>query len=125
MNNKIDLKILQETITDLKNNPNACTTFEGAKEINDTFAILESYPGEQLSKFIQYFYENDLIDQDYIENYEKIKDKKIEEFTYDEVLTGLTKIIREDRFNSGEIYTCVKNGSMLKLIERLYELSLK
>lgn len=86
---------------------------------------MESYPGEQLSKFIQYFYENDLIDQDYIENYEKIKDKKIEEFTYDEVLTGLTKIIREDRFNSGEIYTCVKNGSMLKLIERLYELSLK
>lgn len=33
MNNKIDLKILQETITDLKNNPNACTTFEGAKEL--------------------------------------------------------------------------------------------
>lgn len=120
MNNKLDLILLEDTIDDLKNNNNACTTYDGGT-IGE-FSIPESNPGEQLKKFIQYFYENNLLDQNYAENYEKIRNKKIEEFTYQEVLTGLTKIIRGDRFISGELYSCVKNGSMLSLIERLYNL---
>lgn len=120
MNNEFDIKLLEDTINDLKNNKEACTTYGGG-----TFgeiSIPESKPGEQLTKFIQYFYDNNLLDQNYRENYEKIRVKKIEEFTYQEVLTVLTKIIRSDRFVSGELYNCVKNGSMLNLIERLYYL---
>ena len=120
INNEFDIKLLVDIINDLKNNKEACTTYNGG-----TFgeiSIPESKPGEQLIKFIQYFYDNNLLDQNYRENYEKIGNKKIEEFTYQEVLTGLTKIIRSDRFVSGKLYNCVKNGSMLNLIERLYYL---
>lgn len=120
MDNKLDIKLLDDTINDLKNNKEACTTYGGGTF--DEISIPESKPGEQLTKFIQYFYDNNLLDQNYRENFEKIGNKKIEEFTYQEVLTGLTKIIRSDRFVSGELYNCVKNGSMLNLIERLYYL---
>ncbi len=120
MNNKLDIKLLEDTIDDLKNNDEACTTYDGWTMGKSS--IPESNPGEQLKKFINYCYENKLLDQNYVENYEKIGNKKIEEFTYQEVLTGLTKIIRDDRFVSGELYNCVKDGSMLNLIERLYNL---
>ena len=122
MNHNIDTHLLQETIDDLKNNSKSCTTYTGASSMDGTFAIPESNPEEQLRKFIQYVYDNDLIDQNYAENYKKIENKEIDEFTYEEVITGLTRIFRTDRFVSGELYSCVKNGSMLKLVERLYNL---
>lgn len=121
MNNKIDTQMLIETINDLKNNPEACTTY-GENATAGSLALQESKPGEQLSRFIHYFYENNLLDQNYVENYEKIKNKDIKDFTYEEVLTGLSKIIRGDRFISGELYTCVKNGIFLNLVERLYDI---
>lgn len=122
--NKIDLKTLQDTIDDLKNNPNACTTISGGiiAGKDEKITILGSNPGPQLKKFITYFYENNLMDQDYSENYEKIKEKQIEDYSYEEVLTAITKVIRGDRFISGHIYKCVKNGVMLKLLEKLYSL---
>lgn len=119
MNNNLDIKILQDTINDLKNNPNACTTYGGATATDGSFIIPESNPGEQLKKFISYFYENNLLDQQYGENYEKIREKKIEDYSYEETLTALTKIIRGDRFVSGQIYSCVKDGTLLKLVEKL------
>lgn len=67
MNHNIDTHLLQETIDDLKNNPKSCTTYAGASSMDGTFAITESNPGEQLRKFIQYVYDNDLIDQNYAE----------------------------------------------------------
>lgn len=118
MNNIFDIELLKNTIEDLKNNPESCSTYDGGT-IGE-FSIPESSPGEQLDKFIQYLYEKNLLDKNYVENYEKIRNKKIEEFTYEEVLTGLTKIIRGDRFISGELYNCVKNGTMLNLVEKLY-----
>lgn len=119
MNKIFDIQLLQDTIDDLKNNPNACTTIGGMTSPDNTFTIPESNPGEKLSKFMQYFYENGFIDMQYIENFEKIKDKKIEDYTYEETLTALTQIIRGDRFISGQIYSCFKDGSLLKVIEKL------
>lgn len=109
--NNIDTKLLQETIDDLKNNPDACSLTEGM--------ISESDPGEQLGKFIDYLGTNGIFDMDYVNNYEKIKDKNIEDYTTDEVLTALTRIIRSDRFVSGELYSRVKDGTVLKLLEKL------
>lgn len=124
MGNKIDLKILEDTIDDLKNNPNACTTMRGGMIIGkgEKITIPESNPGAQLKKFIRYFYEKSLIDPEYPKNYEKMKEKQIEDYSYEEVLTVITMVIRGDRFVSGHIYSCVKNGTMLKLLERLYSL---
>lgn len=119
MNNKFDLQILNDTIDDLRNNPNACTTIGGATSQDGTFTIPESSPGEQLKKFSQYLFENGFADMQYIENYKKIQDKSIDEYTYEETLTALTKIIRGDRFVSGQIYSCFKDGTLLKVVEKL------
>ena len=58
MNKNLDIQLLQDTIDDLKNNPNACTTIWGMTSTDGTFTIPESNPGEKLSRFIQYFFEN-------------------------------------------------------------------
>lgn len=115
----LDMHMLEDTINDLKNNPDACTTMGGATQTDGTITIPESHPGEQLKKFIAYLYDNDLTDHNYVENVEKIKDKKIEEYSYEETITALTKIIRGDRFSSGFLYSNVKDGTMLKLVEKL------
>lgn len=57
-----------------------------------------------------------------MENINKIENKKISEFTYEEVLTNLTFINRRDRFCSGGLYNDVKNGIVLKLLLRLKEI---
>ncbi len=119
MKNKLNYNILLDTINDLKNNPNACTTYAGATASDGSFYIPESKPGEQLQKFIKFFYENELIDKEYVENSKKLQNKQLDEYTFEEVLTKITEIIRGDRFSSGYLYSNVKNGTMLKLIERL------
>ena len=119
MNKNIDIQLLQDTIDDLKNNPNACTTIGGMTSTDGSITIPESNPGEQLSKFIQYIFENGFADMQYVQNFEKIRDKQIEDYTYEETLTALTKIVRGDRFVSGEIYGCFKDGTLLKIIEKL------
>ena len=115
----LDKEILENTINDLKNNPNACTTLGGMQSTDGVFTIQESNPGQQLNEFIEYLGKNELLDRQYLDNYEKIRDKKIEDYTYDETLTALTNIIRGDRFVSGQIYDCFKNGILLKLVEKL------
>lgn len=119
MNNKLDLQILNDTIDDLKNNPNACTLIGGATSQDGTFTIPESSLGEQLKKFIQYFFGNGFADMQYVENYKKMENKSIDGYTYEETLTALTKIIRGDRFVSGQIYGCFKDGTLLKVVEKL------
>ena len=72
-----------------------------------------------LKVIIKYFYDENLVDEDYISNYEFIKNKKIEELILQECLTYFTYIIRSDRFSSGYIYKVVSEGILLKLLERL------
>ncbi len=120
MNKNLDAKILQDTIDDLKNNPNACTTIGGMTSTDGTFTIPESNPSDQLIKFISYFYDNNLLNQNYLEDHKLIENKKDEDLSLDEVLTRLSFIIRGDRFSSGLLKTKVDDGTMLRLIERLY-----
>ena len=116
---KFDRDKLVEIIEELKNNPEACTTVAGT---TGDIIIPESYPGEKLSEFISYLYENELLDLNYVDNFEKIKDKEVGDYTFEEACTALTKIIRADRFVSGELYACVKDGSMAKVLEKILEL---
>lgn len=118
MDKKIDLKILNETIDDLRNNPDACTKVEG-KNKDDYFIMPYSNPGEKLRNFIQYFYDNGLVDSNYGENYRIFKDKQVDEYSYDELLSAITEIIRSDRYASCYLYDCVKNGRLLMILERL------
>lgn len=122
INKNLDIKILQDTIDDLKNNPNACT-LDGMTSINETFTIAESNPSAQLSKFISYLYDNNILNQNYLNDYKLIKDKEEKNLSLEEVITKLTFIIRSDRFCSGLLKSKVADGTMLRLVERLYNLS--
>ena len=115
-------EIIADTIYDLKNNSNACTLSGGETE-DGKIIIPESVLGEKLRNFVRYFSGSDLLDKEYMENENLIKDKNIDELTYNEVGTMLTAIIRGDRFCSGLIYSKVKDGTILKLLERLKELN--
>lgn len=115
----LDLKILKDTIDDLKNNPDSCSRVVGAETEDGSFKMFESSPGKQLREFITYFYNNNLIDYNYGENYKKIEDKQVADYSYEDVLTALSAIIRGDRFVSGQIYSCFKDGTLLKLVEKL------
>lgn len=116
---KFDRDKLIEIIDELKNNPDACTT---VADTTGDIIIPESHSGEKLLEFIGYLYENELLDLNYVDNYEKIKDKEIGDYTYEEARTALTKIIRADRFVSGELYACVKEGILAEVLEKILEL---
>lgn len=114
-------EVIADTIYDLKNNSNACTLSGGETE-DGKIIIPESVLGEKLKIFIRYFGESDLLDKEYMENEKLIHEKDIDELTYKEIGTMLTAIIRGDRFCSGLIYSKVKDGTILKLLERVKEL---
>lgn len=114
-------EVIADTIYDLKNNSNACTLSGGETE-DGKIIIPESVLGEKLKIFIRYFGESDLLDKEYMENEKLIHGKDIDELTYKEIGTMLTAIIRGDRFCSGLIYSKVKDGTILKLLERVKEL---
>lgn len=121
--NKVDFnQVIADTIYDLKNNSEACTLYEGMKTEDRKLVIYESNTGEKFKNFIRYFYGSDLPDKEYLENEKKIVEKDINELTYKEVGTKLTSIIRGDRFCSGLIYSKVKDGTFLKLLERLQDI---
>lgn len=121
-NKVIDLKILQETIDDLKNNPKACELIGGETSKAGTISIPSSNPSKQLSEFMKYIYDNDLIDQNYLENNEKIEHKDINNMNFNEVMTAITYFLRGERFCSGFWYSNFKDGTILKLLERLRDL---
>ena len=113
--------VIADTIYELKNNSNACTLSGGETE-DGKIIIPESVLGEKLKIFIRYFGESNLLDKEYMENEKLIHGKDIDELTYKEIGTMLTAIIRGDRFCSGLIYSKVKDGTILKLLERVKEL---
>lgn len=115
--------IISDVIYDLYNNPEACTLTKGMKTEDGQIVLSESKLEEKLEIFIHCFSESDLLDKEYMENEKLIKEKDINELTYKEIGTKLTSIIRGDRFCSGLIYSKVKDGTILKLLERLQEIS--
>lgn len=113
----MDLEFLQKTIDDLKNNPNACelTIYNHLSRTSN--------PGKQLSAFMDYISEKNLYDKgNYLENHKKIKNKDISTMNYNEILTELTFFLRGERFCGGFWYEDFKDGTLLKIVERLKEL---
>ncbi len=116
------MKILQETIDDLKNNPKACELIGGETSKDGTFSIPSSNPSKQLSEFMKYIYDNDLTDKNYLENNKKIEHKDINNMNFNEIMTAITYFLRGERFCSGFWYSNFKDGTILKLLERLRDL---
>jgi len=123
---KIDFnQVIADTIYDLKNNPEACTLYDGMHTEDGKIVMQESNLGEKLKTFIRFFGTSDLLDKEYMENEKLIQEKDINILTYKEIGTMLTAIIRGDRFCSGLIYSKVKDGTLLKLLERLKDIKSK
>jgi len=119
MNNKIDfdLEFVEEAINDIKNDP---WTLENNNEDNaEKKYITLNGIDNVLNKFYAHIYKKNLFDNKWDTNFEKIKDKKIEELTYNEILTYFTYIQRIDVSIPNVMYGEVKSGTILKLLERL------
>lgn len=119
MKHDFDFKILEDTINDIRYNPNAVTLLDYNDSSNTIFMAIESNPDDQLKSFMQYMYDHSFVDINYLKNYEKIRNKSIDDYSYSEVITALSNIFRSDRFISGQIYASFKDGSLLKLLEKL------
>ena len=96
---------------------------EGKKE-NDVITL--GYPkyNENVNEWIDKMYKYNLMDRDYQENYNLIKEKDIEILSIDEILTMFTFYIRGERFSEGLIDSGIKDGKLVKLSKRLKELLL-
>lgn len=102
-------KLLLDTINDLRDNPNACR------------CRLISLPDEQLSSFLHHFSEQGLTDKDYMSHIDDIRGKDISTYTFQESCTMLTFIWRNDRFSEGALYEYFRKGTLLEVLERMYE----
>lgn len=80
---------------------------------------------KNLRSFVDDVYKNRFIDFSYIANHEKIKDKLIEELTLGECITKLTFFIRGERFCEGLILLCMEDGTILRILKRIRELTEK
>lgn len=80
---------------------------------------------DEIHDWIKAFYSLDLIDKNYIENYENIEDEEIECLSRNEVLTYLTHLIRGERFCEGLIAEVLENGIIERLELRLRALTVE
>ncbi len=111
---RIDENILQKIENEFK------LIEEQAK--NGIMSCYFSNPNE-IDIWIHRFYELELDDTNYIDNYKLIENKEIKDLILDEVLTKLTFFIRQDRFCTGLIADTIENGVFENLIKRLDELT--
>ena len=96
---------------------------EWSKSGNENNVITLSYPkyNDEIRSWIDTFYSLDIVDNNYIENCEKIKQKQISDLTRDETLTRITSIIRGERFCDGTIAKALENGMLEELCVHLHE----
>ena len=89
------------------------------KEENGVYTLGYPVYNDNVNKWINQMYKLDLTDQNYLENYEEIKSKDENILTIDEILTTFTFYIRGERFGDGTIDSGIKDGTLVKLSERL------
>ncbi|MBR2247867.1 MAG: macro domain-containing protein [Clostridia bacterium] len=95
---------------------------KGSEE-NGVFILGYPIYNKNVEGWIYQMYKLDLTDQNYLENYDKIKNKDENNLTIDEILTTFTFYIRGERFSDGTIDSGIKDGTLVRLSERLNKLS--
>lgn len=95
--------------------------WEGIKE-NDDKSFSMPFPkyDKEVIDWIQAFHNLKLLDHSYVENFNYLKDKNIEELDFYEILSYLTYIIRGERFCDGLIASNLENGNIELLEKRLF-----
>lgn len=91
------------------------------KNEDGTFSMPFPDYNDEVYDWIEAFYKLELIDYNYIENYnEGIKDKKIDELYFEEILSYMTYFIRGERFCDGLIASNLENGKIEELEKKLF-----
>lgn len=108
INKTIDLELLTQTI----------------KILNNNFDDNSPKSLQQLHQFHKYLRNQDLLDTNYLNNYQLLQDKDISIMTQEEVLTSLTFFIRGDRFCEGLLASALEDGTFLKLLIRLKQVNI-
>lgn len=95
--------------------------WEGIKE-NDDNSFSMPFPkyDKAVIDWIEAFYNLKLLDYNYVENFNYLKDKTIEKMDFYESLSYLTYIIRGERFCDGLIASNLENGNIELLEKRLF-----
>lgn len=98
-------------------------SWKGGERRNDGATL--SYPvySDGVRDWIRAFYELELADQNYVEHYQNLHNKRIAEMNRDEILTCMTALIRGERFCDGLIASALEDGSLEELSERLNSLT--
>ena len=103
------------------------------KDLQDLFSK-KNVPEDKMNDMYTQLYKGldkiKSLDFNYIENFEKIKganyDEKIKylnDFSFDNCCTLLTFLLRGERFSEGLFEGAVKNGDVLQLLERAYQVA--
>ena len=74
---------------------------------------------DEVRNWIHAFYDLKLLDKNYLDNCEYIKEKNIFELNFNEILSYFTFIIRGDRFCDGHIASFLEDGTIELLEKRL------
>ena len=69
--------------------------------------------------FLNDFYDAYDLDHHYLENYEDIKNREIDQLTRNELLTLLTYIIRSEKFFEGALLEEINNGTVYCILLQL------
>lgn len=87
---------------------------------NDPNVIYPSYPtyDKSVKDLMHELYEDNLLDYNFVENYELIKDKDINTLTKEEILTYLTYIQQNEKFCDGFWEKYIEDGTLEKLTVR-------
>ena len=95
--------------------------WQSSKENEDgSFTMAFPKYDKTIYDWIEAFYNLKLLDHNHVENFNYIKDKNIEDLNFDEILSYLTHIIREERFCDGMIATNLENGTIELLEKKLF-----
>lgn len=96
------------------------------KNEDGTYTMPFPMYSKEVDKWVRVFYELELMDKNYIENYDKyIKNKNIEDLSAYEILSYFTHIIRGERFCDGMIASALESGLIEKLEKILFSCLVK
>ena len=92
------------------------------KEENGVITLGYPIYNENVNGWIDQMYKYNLMDLDYLDNYDSVKNKNLDILSIDEILTIYTYYIRGERFSNGLIDSGIKDGTLVKLSKRLKEI---
>ncbi len=92
---------------------------------NEHGILSMGYPlyDEETKEWMQLLEEMNLMDPDYLKNYDHIMGKDPCSLSVDEILTFLTFVIRSERYNAGALAKLIEDGTIEKLGKRIRKLT--